>query len=136
MANNTFGERLVKVETIIEDHKEEINKLKNDNMLLHRLTANQEVLTEVVKENQSQMRDFNKTLININSNITHLNNSSDEIRRDLIDTQKELKDIRENKKNDFLRGKFDVIEFISKDAIKLIGIAILTAILAYIGLAK
>ena len=134
MANNTFGERLVKVETIIEDHKEEINKLKNDNMLLHRLTANQEVLTEVVKENQSQMRDFNKTLININSNITHLNNSSDEIRRDLIDTQKELKDIRENKKNDFLRGKFDVIEFISKDAIKLIGIAILTAILAYIGL--
>ena len=134
MANNTFGERLVKVETIIEDHKEEINKLKNDNMLLHRLTANQEVLTEVVKENQSQMRDFNKTLININSNITHLNNSSDEIRRDLIDTQKELKDIRENKKSEFLRGKFDVIEFISKDAIKLIGIAILTAILAYIGL--
>ena len=134
MANNTFGERLVKVETIVEDHKEEIDKLKNDNMLLHRLTANQEVLTEVVKENQSQMRDFNKTLININSNITHLNNSSDEIRRDLIDTQKELKDIRENKKSEFLRGKFDVIEFISKDAIKLIGIAILTAILAYIGL--
>ena len=134
MTDNTFGERLVKVETITENHKEEIDKLKNDNMLLHRLTANQEVLTEVVKENQSQMRDFSKTLININSNITHLNNSSDEIRRDLIDTQKELKDIRENKKSEFLRGKFDVIEFISKDAIKLIGIAILTAILAYIGL--
>ena len=136
MTNNTFGERIVKVETIVESHKEEIDKLKNDNLLLHRLTANQETLTEVVKENQSQMRDFSKTLININSNITHLNNSSDEIRRDLIDTQKELKDIRENKKSEFLRGKFDVIEFISKDAIKLIGIAILTAILAYIGLAK
>ena len=134
MTNNTFGERIVKVETIVESHKEEIDKLKNDNLLLHRLTANQETLTEVVKENQSQMRDFSKTLININSNITHLNNSSDEIRRDLIDTQKELKDIRENKKSEFLRGKFDVIEFISKDAIKLIGIAILTAILAYIGL--
>ena len=134
MTNNTFGERLVKVETMMESHKEEIDKLKNDNLLLHRLTANQEMLTEVVKENQSQMRDFSKTLININSNITHLNNSSDEIRRDLIDTQKELKDIRENKKSEFLRGKFDVIEFISKDAIKLIGIAILTAILAYIGL--
>ena len=134
MTDNTFGERLVKVETITENHKEEIDKLKNDNLLLHRLTANQEMLTEVVKENQSQMRDFSKTLININSNITHLNNSSDEIRRDLIDTQKELKDIRENKKSEFLRGKFDVIEFISKDAIKLIGIALLTAILAYIGL--
>ena len=136
MTNNTVGERLVKVETMMESHKEEIDKLKNDNLLLHRLTANQEMLTEVVKENQSQMKDFSATLININSNITHLNNSSDEIRRDLIDTQKELKDIRENKKSEFLRGKFDVIEFISKDAIKLIGIAILTAILAYIGLNK
>ena len=134
MANNTFGERLVKVETIIEDHKEEINKLKNDNVLLHRLTTNQEMLTEVVKENQSQMKDFSRTLININSNITHLNNVSDEIRKDLIDTQKELKDIKDDNESEVLRGKFDVIEFISKDAIKLIGIALLTAILAYIGL--
>ena len=80
MTNNNFGERLVKVETILEDHvevilenhKEEIDKLKNDNALLHRLTANQEILTEVVKENQSQMRDFSKTLININSNIARI----------------------------------------------------------------
>ena len=134
MVNNTFGERLVKVETILEDHIKEINKLKNDNMLLHRLTTNQEMLTEVVKENQSQMKDFSRTLININSNITQLNNVSDEIRKDLIDTQKELKDIKDDNENEVLRGKFDVIEFISKDAIKLIGIAILTAILAYIGL--
>ena len=134
MVNNTFGERLVKVETILEDHIKEINKLKNDNMLLHRLTTNQEMLTEVVKENQSQMKDFSRTLININSNITQLNNVSDEIRNDLIDTQKELKDIKDDNENEVLRGKFDVIEFISKDAIKLIGIALLTAILAYIGL--
>ena len=99
-------------------------------MILHRLTANQESLTEIVRDNQLQMKEFSKTLININSNITHLNNSSEDMRKDLNYVQKELKDVKKNEE----RGKFDVVEFISKDVPKYIGLAILAAILMYIGL--
>lgn len=134
MTNSTsINERLAKVEVIIEDVKEETDRLRDDNVILHRLTATQEVLTGIVKENQSQMKEFSKTLININSNITHLNTSSEEMRRDLNDMQKELKDVKKNEHQESNRGKFDVIEFLSKDVPKYIGIAILTAVLAYIG---
>ena len=128
------GERLARVEVIIEDHKDEINRLKDDNIALHRLTANQETLMGLVKDNQSQMKEFSNTLTSINSNLTNLNTSSDEMREDLNSFEIELKDVRESNKQNNNRGKFDVVEFISKDAPKYIGIAILAALLAYLGL--
>ncbi len=129
-----YGERLTRVEVIIEDHKDEINRLKDDNVALHRLTANQETLMGLVKDNQLQMKEFSSTLTSINSNLTNLNTSSDEMREDLNSLENELKDVRENNNQNSNRGKFDVIEFLSKDVPKYIGIAILAALLAYIGL--
>lgn len=129
-----YGERLTRVEVIIEDHKDEINRLKDDNVALHRLTANQETLMGLVKDNQLQMKEFSSTLTSINSNLTNLNTSSDEMREDLNSLENELKDVRENNNQNSNRGKFDVIEFLSKDAPKYIGIAILAALIAYIGL--
>ena len=128
------GERLARVEVILEDHKDEINRLKDDNVALHRLTANQETLMGLVKDNQLQMKEFSSTLTSINSNLTNLNTSSDEMREDLNSLENELKDVRENNNQINNRGKFDVIEFMSKDVPKYIGIAILAALLAYIGL--
>lgn len=129
-----YGERLTRVEVIIEDHKDEINRLKDDNVALHRLTANQETLMGLVKDNQLQMKEFSSTLTSINSNLTNLNTSSDEMREDLNSLENELKDVRENNNQNSNRGKFDVIEFLSKDVPKYIGIAILAGLLAYIGL--
>ncbi|WGT38008.1 hypothetical protein QH639_19600 [Lysinibacillus sp. 1 U-2021] len=134
MSNEMYGERLTRVEVIIEDHKDEINRLKDDNVALHRLTANQETLMGLVKDNQLQMKEFSSTLTSINSNLTNLNTSSDEMREDLNSLENELKDVRENNNQNSNRGKFDVIEFLSKDVPKYIGIAILAALLAYIGL--
>lgn len=129
-----YGERLTRVEVIIEDHKDEINRLKDDNVALHRLTANQETLMGLVKDNQLQMKEFSSTLTSINSNLTNLNTSSDEMREDLNSLENELKDVRENNNQNNNRGKFDVLAFISNDAPKYIGIAILAALLAYLGL--
>ena len=56
------------------------------------------------------------------------------MREDLNSLENELKDVRENNNQNSNRGKFDVIEFLSKDVPKYIGIAILAALLAYIGL--
>ncbi|UUV25835.1 MULTISPECIES: hypothetical protein [Lysinibacillus] len=134
LSNEMYGERLTRVEVIIEDHKDEINRLKDDNVALHRLTANQETLMGLVKDNQLQMKEFSSTLTSINSNLTNLNTSSDEMREDLNSLENELKDVRENNNQNSNRGKFDVIEFLSKDVPKYIGIAILAALLAYIGL--
>lgn|GEM_PF-6825906 len=125
---------MARAEAIIEDHKDEINRLKDDNVAIHRLTANQDTLIGLVKDNQLQMKEFSNTLTSINSNLTNLNTSSDEMREDLNSLENELKDVRENNIQNSDRGKFDVIEFISKDAPKYIGIAILAALLAYIGL--
>lgn len=134
LSNEIYGERLARAEAIIEDHKDEINRLKDDNVAIHRLTANQDTLIGLVKDNQLQMKEFSNTLTSINSNLTNLNTSSDEMREDLNSLENELKDVRENNIQNSDRGKFDVIEFISKDAPKYIGIAILAALLAYIGL--
>jgi len=128
------GERLARVEVILEDHKDEINRLKDDNVALHRLTANQETLMGLVKDSQLQMKEFSSTLTSINSNLTNLNTSSDEMREDLNSLENELKDVRENNNQNSNRGKFDVLAFISNDAPKYIGIAILAALLAYLGL--
>ena len=130
MENNNVGERLAKAETRLDDHKEEIDKLKEDATFKYKLTVNQEVLTNIVKENQVQMKEFSNTLVNINSNITQLNTSNEAIKEDLSSVQTELEEVK--KGND--RGRFDVIAFISQDLPKALGIAILGFLLAYFGL--
>jgi len=133
LSNEIHGERIAKLEVIAEDHKDEINRLKDDNVALHRLTANQETLMGLVKDNQTQMKEFSNTLTSINYNLTNLNTSSDEMREDLNSLENELKDVKENNKQNINRGTFDVIEFLSKDIPKYIGIALLAGILAYFG---
>ena len=129
MENNNFGERLAKAETRLDDHKEEIDKLKEDATFKYKLTVNQEVLTNIVKENQVQMKEFSNTLVNINSNITQLNTSNEVIKEDLNSVQNELEEVK--KRSD--KGKFDVISFIAQDLPKYVGLAIIAAILTYFG---
>ena len=130
MESNNVGERLAKAETRLDDHKEEIDKLKEDATFKYKLTVNQEVLTNIVKENQVQMKEFSNTLVNINSNITQLNTSNEAIKEDLSSVQSELEEVK--KSND--KGKFNVVAFISQDLPKALGIAILGFLLAYFGL--
>ena len=130
MENNNFGERLAKAETRLDDHKEEIDKLKEDATFKYKLTVNQEVLTNIVKENQVQMKEFSNTLVNINSNITQLNTSNEVIKEDLNSVQNELEEVK--KRSD--KGKFDVISFIAQDLPKYVGLALVSFLLAYYGL--
>ena len=130
MENNNFGERLAKAETRLDDHKEEIDKLKEDATFKYKLTVNQEVLTNIVKENQVQMKEFSNTLVNINSNITQLNTSNEVIKEDLNSVQNELEEVK--KRSD--KGKFDVISFIAQDLPKYVALALVSFLLAYYGL--
>lgn len=124
---------LGKLEVVTQDHKEEIKSLKDDNVLLHRLTINQETLTQLVKDNQENMKEFSSTINNVNLNLTRLNASSDELRSDVNNLESELKDVKEKSEVADDVGKFNVVEFLSKDIPKYIGLALIGAILYYIG---
>lgn len=85
---NQLNERVARVEVItqgnkelIEKHDERIEKLEDDNKLLHRLTVNQEVLTALVKESQEVHKETRKTLNEINQNLNQLNQSQEDLRR-------------------------------------------------------
>lgn len=141
MNEEKLGERVAKVEAIIDDHKDEINRLKDDNVLLHRLTANQEVLTNLVKENQENMKEFSSTMNNVNQNITLLNESQRSMRHemgsikdDIQLTNNELAEVKKKAEENADKGKFDVLAFLSKDLPKAIGLALLGFLLAYFGL--
>ena len=91
----------------------------------------QKALTEIVRDYHEQMKDFSETLIHINTNITDLNAHSHQMREDLNSVEKELKSLKDSENN---RGKFDMVEFMSKDLPKYILLAIMGAILVALGL--
>lgn len=136
MENNKLGERVSSLEAVSELQEKRIEKIEDRQEMLHRLTINQETLTQLVKDNQENMKEFSSTINNVNLNLTRLNTSSDELRNDVNNLENELKDVKERNEEVDDKGKFDVVDFLSKDIPKYIGMALLGAVLYYIGWVK
>lgn len=130
--------KIAKLEAKFENIEEDVSRLKDDNILLHKMTVNQETLLNIVKENQDQMKEFSTTLSDININLSTLNSTSSEMRtdlngfkNDLSKFETELVNVKDGnaKAND--RGKFDWVEFISKDFFKWLLLALAGVIFGY-----
>ena len=155
---NKLDEKLEKkiiedIATIKEQNKtlfHRVNNLEEDKEILHKMETLMEVSTNIqkelvisVKEMSTKQTRFEETFNKINDNLSSINNDHKDmqvklttIQTNVTDNEEKLKKVEElaNKNKD--KGKFDVVEFISKDMMKYIGLAIVGAILYYIGLSK
>lgn len=141
------------IATIKEQNKtlfHRVNNLEEDKEILHKMETLMEVSTDIqkelvisVKEMSTKQTRFEETFNKINDNLSSINNDHKDmqvklttIQTNVTDNEEKLKKVEElaNKNKD--KGKFDVVEFISKDMMKYIGLAIVGAILYYIGLNK
>ena len=141
------------IATIKEQNKtlfHRVNNLEEDKEILHKMETLMEVSTNIqkelvisVKEMSTKQTRFEETFNKINDNLSSINNDHKDmqvklttIQTNVSDNEEKLKKVEElaNKNKD--KGKFDVVEFISKDMMKYIGLAIVGAILYYIGLSK
>ena len=129
----------------IDEHDEEIKLLKDQSSTIYKLAVNQEVmnntLNSIVEDSRNQMGAFTETLGNMNKNLTHMNSTQKEMsseiqlmQKDITSTKNHVKDVEElaNKNKD--RGKFDTLNFVTVEAPKYVGLAILGFLLAYFGL--
>ena len=141
------------IATIKEQNKtlfHRVNNLEEDKEILHKMETLMEVSTNIqkelvisVKEMSTKQTRFEETFNKINDNLSSINNDHKDmqvklttIQTNVTDNEEKLKKVEElaNKNKD--KGKFDVVEFISKDMMKYIGLAIVGAVLYYIGLSK
>lgn len=133
--NDDYIIKIAKLEANFENIEEDVAKLKNDNILLHKMTVNQETLLTIVKENQNQMKEFSGTLADININLSTLNSTSSEMRDDLVGFKGDLTKLEEElgnvKNKNSERGMFDVLEFLSNDVLKWILLAMVGVVFGY-----
>ena len=146
---------LAKVEEREKSNSHRITALENDKAILHELKtlmsvsiSTQKDISEQLKqtnERQSKFDDrldsYDKTIGNVNLNLTHLNSNQESMKNEIIGIKEDISSTKDHVKavekkasaNDE-RGKFDLLDFLTKNALPFILIAILGAFLALIGL--
>lgn len=124
----------------IEEDREVLNKME---VLMEINTGLQKELVSSVKEMSTKQTRFEETFLKVNENLTVINSNHKEmqskisnIETDVNSTAYKLKKVEElaNKNTD--KGKFDVVEFISKDLIKYVLLALAGVALYYMGITK
>lgn len=94
------GERIARLEVITDDHKDEINRLKDDNQLLHRLTVLMEENSKRDEKRDLRLESFDNTLQNVNENLTNLNRSQEKIQQDISTISSRVEKVEKIQKED------------------------------------
>jgi cytochrome c556 len=103
-------ERLVKVETKIEEHQRLFNAQSEKNDTLTRLTILMERQQEESKEFKASLNKFNDTLQNVNENLTNLNINQQQMKIDMNEIGNRVEEIE--KKSD--EHKIDPMKVVLK----------------------
>ena len=139
---------LAKVEEREKSNSHRITALENDKAILHELKtlmsvsiSTQKDISEQLKqtnERQSKFDDrldsYDRTIDKVNLNLTHLNSNQESMKDEIVGIKEDMKAVEKKANANDERGKFDLLAFLTKDAIPYILIAILGAILVSIGL--
>ena len=123
--NKIDGERLARVETIVEDHKNEINRLKDNGQILAELKV-------IVAQNAKQMDKQLETHEKLNTTLTTMDTNLSKLNEEMTDINKRVTKIEDGSD----RGKFDVIHFITHDALKYVLMAIVALALYKLGISN
>jgi chromosome segregation ATPase len=93
MDEKDISERLVKAETKIEEHTKVIEKLQDQNSFLVEMKTILKMQTEVNVEQKEQMKEFSKTLNNVNENLTNLNINQQQMKQEVNEIGNRVEDI-------------------------------------------
>ncbi|MEC1179209.1 hypothetical protein P9B03_12000, partial [Metasolibacillus meyeri] len=127
LVDERIRERVASTETELKDLKKRTERLEENNELLFRLTIVSEQQQEMNKMQQTQLDSTNETLNNINVNLTKLNMTQDELRKDVKAIGKRVDDVEKTLEN----GKLSFNEVIRKYLLWVIGLP-MTVLGAYI----
>lgn len=118
MSEEKYGERIAIVEQKVVNHENRLEKLESSNETLIKLATLVEMQTEMNK-------DQNATLEKINDNLSHLNNTSEQLRSSVGDLGSRISSIEATQES----HKIDVPKLLVKIAIgvAMISVGLLSA---------
>lgn len=138
LEENAGLQRLTKLETVVKENEKDVAKIKDEVNAFYKMAVNQDALTTTLKtlvsDNKEQLSKFGNTLDRVNSNLTNLNNKSDNMQKDLNKFESELENVKDSHQKLVDNGKFDIKNFMFQEAPKYIGLAVIGFLLAYFGL--
>lgn len=101
---DSVSERLSKLEGKVENNSSRIvnqairiEKLEGNNDALIRLSTLMEVQTEMDKQQNEQMSEFGKILNSVNTNLSHLNSSHEQLKADMDDIGKKVQHMEKDR---------------------------------------
>jgi len=112
--NGELGERIAKLEEGFKSHSQRINKLESESEALIELKTIVKMTTalqeRIHNEHSSQMNKFNETLKNIDSNLLHLNTTSEQLKSDMGGFSERITSIEKSNEE----SKIDVPKLMTK----------------------
>ncbi|MGG0667625.1 hypothetical protein ABE073_03760 [Lederbergia citrisecunda] len=144
MANDDIRERLAVLEQKednnngrIKNHAIRIEKLEGNSDVLVRLATLMEVQTEMDAKQNKQLEKFGETLDNVNSNLSMLNLSHEQLKTDMDSIGSKVKHIEKSQAEEAEKTKVDM-KVIWTEVVKklfyLIPSIVLAAVLIWLGL--
>lgn len=143
--SNEIISRLATLEAKVETLENKTDKLESNNPILFKMSVLLEQQTETTRELKNQIGGFHEVVRSIDSNLSSISNNQDLLNAkldgldgrvdNLSSKVNQIEDINnEQDKEIAVKGKFDMLEFLSKDVPKLIFTAIVVSLLTYYGL--
>lgn len=114
-----------KLDVVVNENKKDIEKLQDTTEILSELKV-------IVAQNSKQMDKQLETNEKLNATLTTMDTNLSKLNEEMTDINKRVSKIEDGSD----RGKFDVIHFITHDALKYILIAILALALYKMGISK
>lgn len=108
MSLEKIGERVGRLEIITQNHEQRLQKQESNSELLIEMRTVIKSQMELNKQHSEQMKEFSNTLININENLSKLNHSQDQLRKDMNKIGQRVSHIEESQN----KRKIDPMEVI------------------------
>lgn len=130
MENDKLGERVAKLETIVENHEKLLISQSEKNETLARLTTLMEINSKRDEQRDEQLKEFGDTLKSVNDNLTHLNKSQEKIQQDISTISSRVEKVEKIQDEEKQRYVLDLRGLPKKTILKVvaIGIAAITAV--------
>ena len=128
------NERMAKLEVKVDEAVKDIENLKSDRNLLHKMNVLLEVQIDANKKSDRKMDVLEGVIHSVNDNLTSLNNNQEKLNEKLDIIDERVTVVEDRSKSNSDRGKFDMLSFFTVDLPKYVGLAIIAAVLTYIGL--
>ena len=125
---------MAKLEVKVDETIKDIENLKEDRNLLHKMNVLLEVQIDANKKSDRKMDMLEGVIHSVNDNLTSLNNNQEKLNEKLDVIDERVTVVEDRSKSNSDRGKFDMLSFFTVDLPKYVGLALGAGLLTYLGL--